>query len=110
MSGSGVRVVNQQQAVAGEPTARETSPAKTGLLGKLMALVGALVSIVYLANLGFGFPLTEFLPDNLPGGGNVDEVVFSFLLFYCLGKLGIRLPFMRGSQGDTVEGTARPAR
>ncbi|MDX1947963.1 MAG: hypothetical protein SFU86_21370 [Pirellulaceae bacterium] len=71
-------------------TADSTSvPPKSSLAGKALALVGVVVSCVYLANLGAGiFPE---LPDNIPGIGNLDEVFFSGLLFVCLGKLGISM-------------------
>ena len=55
-----------------------------------MALLGVLVSVVYLSNPTFGF---FEIPDNLPLIGNLDEVFFSGVLFASLAKLGIRLPF-----------------
>jgi hypothetical protein len=55
-----------------------------------MALVGVLVSVLYLSNLTFG--IIE-IPDNLPLIGNLDEVFFSGVLFASLARLGIRLPF-----------------
>lgn len=64
------------------------SPAGPTLSGKLLALLGVLLSCAYLANLGAGvFPE---LPDNLPGIGNLDEVFFSGLLIVSLHKLGIQ--------------------
>jgi hypothetical protein len=87
----------QTEPVRGEvlpPLAEE--PKAADWLGYLFAAAGALVSALYLANLGAGF--LEFGPDNLPGVGNLDEVFFSFLLLYCLRKLGIDpLPLMRRS-------------
>ena len=61
----------------------------TGWLGYLFAAAGALVSAVYLANIGAG--IFELSPDIVPGVGNLDEVLFSFLLIFCLRKLGIDL-------------------
>jgi hypothetical protein len=67
---------------------------KSGWMGKILAAVGAVVSILYLANIGFGW--AEFPPDNLPGAGNIDEFLFSLLLLFCLQKLGINLlPMLR---------------
>ena len=87
----------QTEPVRGEvlpPLAEESK--SIGWLGYLFAAAGALVSALYLANLGAGF--LEFGPDNLPGVGNLDEVLFSFLLLYCLRKLGIDpLPLIRRS-------------
>ena len=57
--------------------------------GYLVAAAGALVSAVYLANIGAG--LFGEIPDVLPVAGNLDEVFFSFLLIFCLRKLGIDL-------------------
>jgi hypothetical protein len=70
------------------------SAENTSWTGKLFALLGALVSLAYLANMGAG--VFEFSPDVVPGVGNVDEVLFSFVLIYCLQRLGINLPFLRG--------------
>ena len=54
-----------------------------------LAILGTIVSILYLANLTFG--IVE-IPDNLPIIGNLDEVFFSGVLFASLSRLGIRLP------------------
>lgn len=57
------------------------------------AVVGVLLSAVYLLNLSFG--LLE-IPDNLPIIGNLDEVVVSAFFYGCLRYLGIDLiPFQR---------------
>ena len=56
-----------------------------------LAILGVLVSVLYLANLSAGF---IEVPDNLPFIGNLDEVFFSGVLFASLARLGIRLPFM----------------
>ena len=87
----------QTEPVRGEvlPPLAEESKA-SGWFGSLFAAAGAVICALYLANLGAGF--LEFGPDNLPGVGNLDEVLFSFLLLYCLRKLGIDpLPLMRRS-------------
>jgi len=77
------------------PPLRE-EPKTSGWLGYLFAAAGAIVSAAYLANIGAG--IFELSPDVLPGVGNLDEVLFSFALIYCLRKLGIDLlPHMRGS-------------
>ena len=59
----------------------------SSLAGKAVALVGVLVSFVYLANLGAG--LFMEIPDILPGIGNLDEVFFTTVLLASLAKLGI---------------------
>lgn len=61
-------------------------PQRSGCSGIAVALIGAALSILYLANLTFG--VVE-IPDNLPIIGNIDEVVVSGILFTCLSRLGI---------------------
>lgn len=75
-------------------TDRGAGTAKPGWLGTSLAVIGALASALYLANVTGG--ILEFSPDNLPGLGNIDEFLFSLLLVYCLQKLGINLlPFLK---------------
>ena len=63
-----------------------------------MAVIGVIVSVLYLANLTFG--ILE-IPDNLPIIGNLDEVFFSGILFASLARFGIYLPFgNRPSQNE----------
>jgi hypothetical protein len=81
------------------PPLDEERPA-TGWKGYLFAAAGALVSVVYLANIGAG--IFELSPDVVPGVGNLDEVLFSFLLIFCLRKLGIDLlPHLRRGANKT---------
>jgi hypothetical protein len=56
-----------------------------------LAVVGLIVSVLYLSNLSMG--IVE-LPDNLPLIGNLDEVFFSGILFASLARLGIRIPWV----------------
>jgi len=65
-------------------------------LTRALALAGALVSAIYLANMGAGF--VELIPDNIPVAGNIDEVLFTLLLIYCLRRLGIELPHLRSRE------------
>jgi hypothetical protein len=67
-------------------------PAPRSCLGTSLAVVGLLASGLFLANPTMGV-LFE-LPDNLPGVGNLDEVLASAIFFSCLSYLGIRLPFL----------------
>lgn len=63
--------------------------------GRGWALLGLIVSITYLLNFQFG--VLE-LPDYLPIVGNLDEVLFSGLLFASLAKLGINvLPWVQAA-------------
>ncbi len=49
-----------------------------------------LAALIYLLNPGSG--LFEFLPDNLPLIGNLDEAAAVAVLAACLQHFGIRLP------------------
>jgi len=85
---------NPHDGGALKATRAEPPQTKPGWIGQSLAAVGALVSALYLANIGAGF--VELSPDNLPGIGNLDEFFFSLLLIYCLQKLGLNLlPFLR---------------
>ena len=53
-----------------------------------VALVG-LLSLLYLVNPGLG--VFEFIPDNLPLIGNLDEAAAVVLLLNCLAYFGIDL-------------------
>jgi hypothetical protein len=75
------------------PTGGTQAAAQSSWLGRVLAVVGALLSAVYLSNIGLG--TFELLPDVLPAVGNIDEVLFTLLLVYCLRKLGIDVaPFL----------------
>lgn len=64
----------------------------------LVALLAA-ISILYLLNFGFGW--VEFLPDNLPIVGNLDEAAATLLLLNCLAYFGIDLRnFLRRHPSD----------
>ena len=64
---------------------------------KLIAVIGLILSTLYLLNLSGGF---IELPDNLPLIGNIDEVLVSGVFFACLSQLGINLlPYYRAFQG-----------
>lgn len=71
---------------------------KRSCLGTVLALVGAGLAGLFLANPGWGF--VAEIPDNLPFVGNLDEVLASAILFSCLSYLGINLP-MHWSRGKT---------
>ncbi len=48
------------------------------------------VAIIYLINPTFG--LFEFLPDNLPLVGNLDEGLATTIIVYCLNYFGFEMP------------------
>lgn len=57
-----------------------------------MLLLGVL-SALYLSNVGAGF--IEFIPDNLPFVGNIDEATATFLLLNCLAYFGVNIGPLR---------------
>jgi len=54
---------------------------------KLGAWLGVVVGTLYVLNPTFGW--IEFLPDNLPFVGNLDEAAFTALVLWGLRRLGI---------------------
>ena len=74
------------------PRTEAASPAPPAtILGKLLAILGVVVSLLFLANLTFGGFIPLEIPDALPFIGNLDEVFFTGLLLTSLGYLGIPL-------------------
>lgn len=59
-----------------------------------LAVIGLIVSVIYLANLSAGF---IEIPDNLPVVGNLDEVFFSGVLFASLAQLGFEIPWLESA-------------
>lgn len=51
------------------------------------AVIGAVLSGIYLLNMGAG--ILELIPDNIPVAGNLDELVASLVLLRCLMVLGL---------------------
>lgn len=81
------------KGMAEEPAVRKERSGRKGCFSQILAVIGVLVSILYLLNLSMG--IVE-IPDNLPFIGNLDEVVVSTFLLACLRYLGIDLiPFGR---------------
>ncbi len=73
------------------PAAPVTTPAVVpSPAGRVAAWVCVVLSVLYLLNPDMG--LVEFLPDNFPIVGNLDEVGATLLLLGCLDYLGIQLP------------------
>ena len=64
--------------------------------GTIVAVIVALLCVVYMLNPTAGF--LEFIPDNLPVIGNVDEGLIMILLLGCLKYLGLDIPLTKASQ------------
>ena len=57
------------------------------LIRDILVLASGIVSALYLLNVGFGF--AEFIPDNIPIFGNLDEAAATALLINCLAYFGV---------------------
>lgn len=57
------------------------------LIRDLLVLASGIFSALYLLNIGFG--IAEFIPDNVPIFGNLDEAAATALLINCLAYFGL---------------------
>ncbi|WP_425615599.1 hypothetical protein NA78x_005524 [Anatilimnocola sp. NA78] len=71
------------------PVYSDVLPARSGMVSNLVSVAGLVLAGIYLANPTAGF--IEFLPDNIPGFGNIDEVVATTIFLACLSRLGINI-------------------
>ncbi len=58
------------------------------MTGNLVSVIGLVLAGIYLANPTAGM---DFIPDFLPGVGNIDEVVATTIFLTCLSRLGINI-------------------
>ena len=63
------------------------------LIKSLFVLLLGAISALYLLNVGAG--IVEFVPDNLPLVGNIDEATATFLLLNCLAYFGVNIGPLR---------------
>lgn len=96
--------VSSDEPASAEPVRTgtvEPAPAKSprSIVGMTVAVVFATLCGVYLANPTLG--VFEFIPDNIPGIGNLDEATAMAIFLSCLGYLGIRLPFLSDWRGTS---------
>ncbi|HEX5103534.1 MAG TPA: hypothetical protein VFV87_06965 [Pirellulaceae bacterium] len=87
----------------------QAAPPQT-LVGKVLAIAGVLVSLLFLSNLTFGGIIPLEIPDALPVIGNLDEVFFTGVLLASLSYLGVPLiPNFRaaGQAYSRLEGPKR---
>ena len=57
------------------------------LIRDFLVLCSGIVSALYLLNITFG--VAEFIPDNIPIFGNLDEAAATALLINCLAYFGV---------------------
>lgn len=70
-----------------EPTSPPAVPPQS-MVGNLISVIGLVLTGIYLANPTAG---ADFIPDFLPGIGNIDEVVATTIFLACLSRLGINI-------------------
>lgn len=59
------------------------------LIRDLLVLGSGIFSTLYLLNISFG--VAEFIPDNIPVFGNLDEATATALLINCLAYFGLNV-------------------
>ncbi|MFO1482425.1 MAG: DUF1232 domain-containing protein [Verrucomicrobiaceae bacterium] len=59
------------------------------LIRDLLVLGSGILSALYLLNVSFG--VAEFIPDNVPIFGNLDEAAATALLINCLAYFGVNV-------------------
>lgn len=68
------------------------------LIRDLVVLGSGIVSALYLLNVGFG--IVEFIPDNTPIFGNLDEAAATALLINCLAYFGVDIGHFFKRKGE----------
>jgi hypothetical protein len=70
------------------------------LIRDLLVLISGILSALYLLNISFG--VAEFIPDNIPIFGNLDEAAATGLLINCLAYFGVNIGHLfRRKDADT---------
>ncbi|MFN0080456.1 MAG: DUF1232 domain-containing protein [Prosthecobacter sp.] len=67
----------------------------------LLVLASGILSALYLLNISFG--VAEFIPDNIPIFGNLDEAAATALLINCLAYFGIDLGHFLRRKGEAAK-------
>ena len=70
-------------------------------LRDLLVLCTGIVSALYLLNITAGF--IEFIPDNAPIIGNLDEAAATALLINCLAYFGVDIGHFLRRKGDEAK-------
>ncbi len=66
----------------------------------IITLLGGLLGLLYILNPSAGF--IEFIPDNIPFIGNLDEATAMMLVLGCLRYFGVDLTKWFGSRKKTI--------
>ena len=81
-----------------EPTQPRVVVEPRSMVGNLISVLGLVLAGIYLSNPTAGL---DFIPDVLPGIGNIDEVVATTIFLACLSRLGINI-LPHGAQRQTT--------
>lgn len=71
------------------------------LIRDLLVLCSGVLSALYLLNISFG--VAEFIPDNFPIFGNLDEAAATALLINCLAYFGVDIGHFLRRKGETAK-------
>ncbi|MDZ4405044.1 hypothetical protein [Prosthecobacter sp.] len=71
------------------------------LIRDLLVLASGIISAMYLLNIGFG--VAEFIPDNIPIFGNLDEAAATGLLINCLAYFGLNVGHLFRRKGEDAK-------
>lgn len=74
------------------------------MIRDLLVLCSGIISALYLLNISLG--VVEFIPDNLPILGNLDEAAATALLINCLAYFGVDIGHFLRRKG--TEGKPEP--
>jgi len=69
------------------------------MVANLFSVIGLVLAGIYLANPSPG--IVEFIPDIIPGVGNIDEFIATTIFLTCLSRLGINV-ISQGPRKSTV--------
>ncbi|OYW77042.1 MAG: hypothetical protein B7Z37_05865 [Verrucomicrobia bacterium 12-59-8] len=71
------------------------------LIRDFLVLASGIVSALYLLNISFG--VAEFIPDNIPIFGNLDEAAATALLINCLAYFGVDIGHFLRRKGEAAK-------
>jgi uncharacterized membrane protein YkvA (DUF1232 family) len=83
-----------------EPTSNQPTVPPRSMVGNLVSVIGLVLAGIYLANPTAGI---DFIPDLIPGVGNIDEVVATTIFLACLSRLGINVLPQGGPRKTVVQ-------
>jgi len=75
------------------------------LIRDLLVLASGIFSALYLLNISFG--VAEFIPDNIPIFGNLDEAAATGLLINCLAYFGLNVGHLFRRKSEDAKPTPK---